>query len=251
MVYTTTSKSGASDAFEFLWKRLLRILPSYWFWTTVLLALWAVGLALRSARITFLYILDSYVLWPTTFNGIIGHPLLDQGWTLSFEMMFYAAFSFSILLGFQRGKSIFLVPLFCLLLLIGKFGWFVPIGLRSLWSTPIIFEFLYGVLAAEVFCRRSKLLAKRSIALPSLLALAGILLFARTAGHASMNDMRPMRFLEWGIPSLLIVMAAILGGSHPVNRTLVYLGNASYSIYLTHFLFNVWVRADSQRHASS
>jgi peptidoglycan/LPS O-acetylase OafA/YrhL len=31
-------------------------------------------------------------------------------------------------------------------------------------------------------------------------------------------------------------MAAILGGSHPVNRTLVYLGNASYSIYLTHFL---------------
>lgn len=90
IIFRSTSKleSGFSSARSFLRKRVLRIYPAYWIWTSVLLLMWIGGLALKSHQYSFSVIAGSYLLVPVTRADGSLHPVLDQGWTLSFEMYF-------------------------------------------------------------------------------------------------------------------------------------------------------------------
>lgn len=90
MSYTTKNKAfGLKYSTVFLKKRIFRIYPLYWIFLTLLVVLWAAGIALRSQDIDATKIIFSYLLVP---HGVteskIDTPVMSQSWTLSYEMFF-------------------------------------------------------------------------------------------------------------------------------------------------------------------
>ncbi len=231
MVYTTVEKSGADDALIFIKRRILRIYPLYWIWTSVLLALWLSGAVEQLRHYSTGYLVRSYLLIPA-FNGTYFEPLLQPGWTLSFEMLFYVAFSCGVLLKLRSGKILFLAAAFSSM---AVFARLLPpeSGMRYLLTNPIIIEFLFGVLLAELITRlpaiRRNLLSR---VLPAALMSVGALALLCTV---KIPDADSMRFALYGIPAFFVVLGAAMLGSAAAPKFLVYLGDASYSIYLAHF----------------
>jgi exopolysaccharide production protein ExoZ len=232
MVYTTDQKpTGSKAALSFLEHRVLRIFPLYWLWTSTLLVLWAAGFAMRSHYFSKTYIVFSYLLIPA-FSGRDYQPLLPQGWTLSFEMLFYLVFAVSILLRVKRRRLPFIGVGFVLL-------WFVGLafpeksGIRYLFTEPIIFEFLLGILAAEILLRLPY--SRWWNWMPAILVSVG----ASGLLVSTMYKYPPfLRCVAWGVPAFALVLGGAMFCSVERSRLFVYLGDASYSIYLTHGFFN-------------
>ena len=247
MVYTTVGKAGTRDALTFLERRILRIYPLYWVWTSLLLALWLMGIAKlgggnQRQHFSISYLFKSYLLIPT-LNGQYFHPLLAQGWTLCFEMFFYLLFSCSILLGLRSGKLPFLAVAFSVL---APLSMFIPGGgLAYLVSDPIIIEFLYGVLAAELLLHVNNTRLRFTRGLPIALMTIGAAALLCTV---KLQNPDHLRFFSYGIPALCIVFGATMLGPMPAPRVLVYLGDCSYSIYVTHAFF-VMVYASALKHS--
>ncbi len=158
-------------------------------------------------------------------------PLNGVGWTLNYEMLFYAAFASAVCLS-RRGAVATITFLFAVMVVIGfRFG---PLpDPVAFWCDPLILEFVFGMLIAVVFrdgFRLPSWLARGVV----LIGLAGFLLEEHLAPSTS-------RVLQFGIPSGLIVAGLVLNaaslgahGSGMFARVFGFLGDASYSIYLVH-----------------
>ena len=205
---------------DFIKRRVERIVPLYWIYTTlkVLLVLAVPAVGMRSLGGAW-QVISSYLFLPAV-------PVLAVGWTLNFEMFFYLLFAIALALGIRPLRM--LAPLFVLILLVPA-SVFARIGLID-WSNPIILEFLFGM-SLYVAYRRGWLRLPRTGAL--LLATLGFIVILAAGG-----DGRPMlRPLLLGLPALAIVSAGIALESRlgdKVPRWLVENGDASYSIYLSH-----------------
>jgi exopolysaccharide production protein ExoZ len=233
MVYTTRTKAGSNDARVFITRRILRIYPLYWFWTSLLLTLWLGGLAQRIQPYSASYVASSYFLLPS-FNGLNFHPLVHQGWTLSFEMFFYLVFSCAIVLKLRSSKLPFLAVTFSICALLSRF--LAPDnGLRYLLTNPISIEFLYGMLAAELLVKVRPICSHRAARNLSIILIgvgAGALLLT-----IKFYDAYALRFAFYGIPVSCIVFGAAMLGSASAPALLTYLGDRSYSIYVAHGFF--------------
>jgi exopolysaccharide production protein ExoZ len=215
----------------FVWKRIVRILPLYWLITTFVLAIVVIKPELmRSASRDVAHFVASYffIAWPhPTVAGRLW-PLVIPGWTLNYEMFFYAIVTLSLLLARARRLPLLVAVLVALPLA----GWLLkPSGLLEFYAAPILLEFLYGVLIGYWFARGRELKAGASLALLS----AGLLLFF-TVGLAG-NEHNRAGF--WGLPLALVVMGA-LGAPALAQGALrnfsKLLGDASYSLYLSQFV---------------
>jgi peptidoglycan/LPS O-acetylase OafA/YrhL len=107
---------------------------------------------------------------------------------------------------------------------------------RDFLSNPIALEFCFG-LALAYFIHWKAL----SAAWLRYLWLPGLILMAAGAAFARNNDTTggiapEVRYLVWGLPALLVTFSFIKMrfNSSRLTRILVPIGDASYSIYLTH-----------------
>lgn len=220
MVYASREMFGSPGAAgPFLVKRIGRILPLYILTTAI-----AVPLMYRpgdplSLAMSFLFI------------PFAGGPSYGVGWTLNFEMYFYALFA--VALAQPRNKAavvlgVFMIAAVCL----GQF--FKPsTTVLKWWSDPIILEFLAGMMLA--------LLYERGLRLPGYLRLGliavGCLALWLKAPHGLSAPVGSMRFVYWGIPAAMIFAGAVLGQEIDfgwLRRPVNVLGDASYGIYLWH-----------------
>ena len=74
---------------HFLTRRIIRIVPSYWFFTALLAALLLIEPTVtRNTVLTAPIAISSFLFvpWPRT-DGLL-NPLLSQGWTLNYEAFF-------------------------------------------------------------------------------------------------------------------------------------------------------------------
>lgn len=231
MTYTTPRESHPT-ARAFLWRRFLRIYPLYWLLSFVALAMlasrWVQGL-----KYSALAIAKSLVLYPTLYQTSVRPVLLSQGWTLIYEMLFYVLFALTI--GLSRPRQV--VAVFALLTGLFVGANFLPAGheLQVLFKDPILFEFVLGMGLGVLFCEyRFRL--PRTAAYPTV--ALGLALLALSA-FVPAYDWSIPRLLKFGLPSLLLLGGLLL---HPalagwsIPRSLQFLGDASYSIYLTHTL---------------
>lgn len=208
----------------FLLKRLIRIAPLYWLITLAMCLVSVVGLLanfsfdVRRLALSLLFIphLDpSGHIW----------PLFVPGWTLNIEMLFYAVFAVALL---SARPLLVASLLLCALVALGLHDWQTP-ALQQ-WTTPMLLEFIVGLGIAHF---RDRLSAK--IAMPIL--ILSLVLFVATA-FASI-DLTPYRVIVWGLPAGLL-LAGCIGledaGKWPARllAPLEKLGDASYSLYLTH-----------------
>jgi peptidoglycan/LPS O-acetylase OafA/YrhL len=230
MVYThfdDFGKAGASASF--VWRRLIRIVPLYWIATTVAVALLIViPSAFATLKLDWQNVLFSYLfLLSRTSNGGF-NTILVTGWSLCYEMYFYALFALLLFLP----RRMFLIAggaIFGAGLTIDAAGLEIP-PWATVATNPLLLEFYLGTIIAFLFIR--------GFYLPPALALIGI--FAGIAAIVIINypggSDWTVRVLCWGAPGAIILASAVSleKTSLRVPTPLVALGESSYSLYLMH-----------------
>jgi len=218
---------AAADPGRFMAKRLIRVLPLYWLCTIALFTLAAFAPQLMGAtRADWIELTKSLAFVPYLKGSGHVYPLLYLGWTLNYEMLFYVLFALSLLVAPKRPQWV-AVPLLLTLFAIGQLVTFDSVPLRF-WTAPIIIEFVFGILAYGIW--RRGLLAHLHPAIAVLLAVGSLAVLVFV--HPSSDNARPW---QWGPPALIMFLATLsLEGRWRVPALWLLIGNASYSLYLTH-----------------
>ncbi|MGB9364634.1 MAG: acyltransferase [Xanthobacteraceae bacterium] len=228
MVYSSESLFGRRDGPQrFFLRRLARIAPLYWAVTVaIILYIYAV----HGAKLWEIYspasLVASFLFWPYPRLDGLAFPVHLLGWTLNYEMFFYAVFAFAILLP-RRIAVTTVCVVFGVLVTVGRYHT-LPLPF-SFWANAIILEFCYGMLIALAY--------REGVRLPP--AVAWALGIAAVAGYAAAAvPTSEWRVLFWGLPGAALVTACALSSTTwhpgPAGRFFGLLGDASYSLYLVH-----------------
>jgi peptidoglycan/LPS O-acetylase OafA/YrhL len=217
----------------FLTRRIARIVPLYWATITLYLgiALLAPSL-LNQDYITPWFVAASYLFIPAARpNGVV-QPVYELGWTLNYEMLFYAMFAVAIMLPLRWASAVLLAALSALVI-VGQLAAPLPEPF-AFWTNPILLEFAFGVMIG-VMCVsgiRLRRWARAGLAATGL----GTLLLVAAFPELIRSLPRP---LVYGLPAALIVAAAALTASGSGRDSLLArfgaaAGDASFALYLLH-----------------
>lgn len=248
MVYSTKDTgSTLADVKDFAVKRFCRVWPTY----TVVTVLWVL-IAEDGARY-----FASAANWLTFFKSIFFIPVKDLaplyfapiiplGWTLNFEMYFYAIFAVSLFFGRYRSgvmicwvvATVIVFPVIAKTLSMNPFHYyeFRP-NYLNLMANSIILEFVAGALVARLYLAGRVRIASRAVAFNFISCSVG---FAIWWNFNSVGGQHGIA--GWGLPLLLVFMSVALASKTiniKVPRVLVWLGEISYSLYLTHYLTRI------------
>jgi peptidoglycan/LPS O-acetylase OafA/YrhL len=224
------AKTGASG--RFLLNRLIRVVPLYWTITTALiLGSWLAPRLLNVPIGGAWHIIASYLFipdWRADHSSI--RPVMALGWTLNFEILFYAAFAAAMLLPFRRGlialASVFTAAVAAQALVKSDQTQI------AFWCDPVLFEFLFG---AAIGCAYR---AGWRLSMGAALAMGAIGFSLLLADLTALLTLPPRTsFLTSGLPAMMVVAAAALGPELRRGLALstgVAVGNASYALYLIH-----------------
>jgi peptidoglycan/LPS O-acetylase OafA/YrhL len=236
MVYASERLFGRPEGPRlFLARRVARIVPIYWAVTTVYLFVALAAPALVNAEfVGWGRVLASYLFIPVARADGMVQPLYGLGWTLNYEMFFYALFALAVARPRKRAVLALGAGLVGLVL-IGRIFHPLPEPF-GFWTHPIILEFVYGMALALLHATGFRLSA-----LPrALLAAAAILTLVAVATAIALGDAAiPFRHFYYGIPAAMLVAAVAFGrerdaGRIPLARLGAAIGDASYALYLIH-----------------
>lgn len=211
----------AQQAADFFVRRLIRVVPLYW------LALAYMNRAdIRRGDIDA-GLLSDFAFIPRLSEEIRGeiYPSLVPGWTLNYEMLFYLLFGTALFWGARRYLVLVLAVL--ALVLVGQL-WEFESAPALFWTKSVLGEFALGV-GVYLFCSQRSITPKPWVAVALL--VVGLVALAVLA----VPGIGIPRLLIFGVPAAVIVWAGVhLGRLARPSRFLGLLGDASYSIYLTH-----------------
>jgi exopolysaccharide production protein ExoZ len=202
---------------KFLYKRTVRIIPIYWILTVVFIVLTKFNHSLFSIFMSLFLIPEK------------SQPIIGVAWSLRHEMFFYLMFSLLIL-----NKKVFL-PLFYVWTIGIFFFSVVPvINIANPWLNVIFssinLEFIFGCLIAYFHLNNKTDKSKLVIIGLILVALSMVI---QVSGF-SIN-----RVITWGIPTAILILGLVGLETKKdiiIPKFLVFLGDASYSIYLVHII---------------
>lgn len=240
------NKPGAVRSF--LTRRIIRIMPLYWFYT---LAVTVMSLVfpqmLSQGKADPAYIAASFLLipWENNIGEIM--PVLPVGWTLSYEMYFYIVFAALMFLDRR-----FFLPLAAMWLLGGVVGgmlWEVQHPVLKLMSSPLLVEFLMGCLIG-VWYKTGVRVTSRSALIALLLGIGAFSVMVLTSKSGM------PRVVSWGVPAAFIIFGLVFlekNNRLSVPKLLVTLGDSSYSLYLSHLFavhltLMIWLKTFGKEH---
>ena len=213
--------------------RITRVVPLYWILTTfTLIVAFAAPTLMRDTTANLPDYLRSLFFIPYFRKGGALQPMLGVGWTLNYEMFFYALAT-AALAGTPRWLFAYatsgLVLLACLL------GQLLPAGspYGEFLRFDLLSEFIMGIVAWNVKGFRLWSIIPKWVVLAAILSLYVLMAYLEATEA-------PYRILSYGIPSLLIVLGAyqteqlLRHLSARLVALLVQLGDASYATYLSH-----------------
>jgi peptidoglycan/LPS O-acetylase OafA/YrhL len=206
-VMVLTVRTNPRSIGEFVAGRLFRIVPIYWLLTLLMVALWSVAPGIfRGAGLQVPHVFASLFFVST---GLLEKtPVVYVGWTLEFEMLFYAIFAVTLPLATRRGGWVLPAVILISLALMGV-------------TSAIVVEFALGMACAEAYLRGWMRVAAWPCLVVGVLALLCVLPLGEVEN----------RLVWWGLPALLIVFGAVSVRQYS-GVFLRVLGDASYSIYL-------------------
>lgn len=227
---------------EYTWRRLVRVFPVYWIVTVaVLCAAIAVpgygGADIGSPPV----LIKSFLLLPMNPG-----PLLFVGWTLTHELWFYLIFAGLIAFGGKWPRAmvaVWIATMMVLLALPESAERFANPWFRVAFS-PLNLEFVLGCAAAWLVAkgRRCPAGAWRWLVIAGAAGFAALMWGGEWFPIGNLR----VRVLGFGFSAFLMVLGmagARIHGSSPVEvrkgrfqAALVFLGDASYSLYLVHTL---------------
>jgi peptidoglycan/LPS O-acetylase OafA/YrhL len=237
MVYASEKLFGESGAsLTFLTRRVSRVVPLYWLMSAIMLAYVAARGFLPSDASPMLAVASFLFIPYPRPSGVID-PLYGVGWTLNYEMFFYAVFALAVVL--RREVAVAgIAGAFVVFVMVNQYVGGLPLPL-SYWADPIILEFVFGMLIALVYRIGVRLSPVGAL----LLVLAALAAFAACATIAPTIP----RWLAFGVPAAQMVAAFALVRRDIRLRWIEPLGDASYALYLTHPVVIAAARVLSQK----
>ncbi len=245
-IMLVTSKRSTPG--EFVVRRIIRIVPLYWLLTLAIVVAFLLRPTLfPRTTLSLASVIQSLLFVPYINPGFGGElvPILYPGWTLNFEMYFYAIFALVLFSPLRFRVALNGLVFFVLLAL--RYLYVTNLddthSLTSFYTSPKIFEFWSGMIIGAMYLNGQ---LRISVPYGAMGIVSGflILLF-------NFNSL-PLPYRTWGnstlaylLPAALIVLCALASESARIrapNRFLTLLGDASYSIYLSHIFFLAGIR---------
>ncbi len=230
MVVSSRDLFGAPrGAMTFWFRRIVRIMPPYWIATALLVLVFValLGRDVDPSDLAHSAFLIPY--WPGEDGGLKAIPFLWPGWTLFYEMAFYALFGLCLIL--PRTRALWLVS--ATLLAVAILGVFVPPDNALIFTLTrtIVVIFVVGIALAawREKGRVAPAWLRWSAGLAAIPALVALIHFAEPFGIGATYT------AYCGIPAALLSFALLSGPlTLPVPRLINALGNMSYALYLLH-----------------
>jgi exopolysaccharide production protein ExoZ len=230
MVYTqSVSEQGWYLTKGFLRRRLIRIVPLYWVLTLFYLALFLMMRGSLEYKPTADHVIASLLFVPWADSRGVAEPVIRVGWSLSYELLFYAMFGLLLLVP-QRYRMSLLTGWLLSAVFAGALLQPANPALRVLMDS-LQLEFLFGAWAG-IWALRGGVSLKT----------AGFLLATGTLAVIAADVTKPdlPQWLIFGVPAACIVLGATsleARSTQPWKATVtVWLGEISYALYLTHLL---------------
>ncbi|MEH2022211.1 acyltransferase family protein [Nostoc sp.] len=221
---------------SFIFKRFIRVYPLYWSILSI-----KILVSLFNTNKDSIYqrspdeIIKAILLLPQD-HSILETTFIGVSWTLSYEVFFYCIFALLILKNTKISQSIIV-------------AWIIGIILNLLNLLPIGESFLVGFIFNErnlefvLGCLAAYTISKYQFKFATSLIYVSIFLLVVSVINTKYQEFDVSgipSLIAYGIPfTLLIIGSVYLELSKTVNipQILIYIGNASYSIYLTHGFF--------------
>ncbi|MER9459666.1 acyltransferase [Mesorhizobium sp. M0387] len=210
-------KSGASGGF--LVKRAARVFPLFWLSLAAMLLLPPLpgadnsGLSIKPLSLLLLQV-------PTA------HPV---AWTLTYEVQFYLVAAIAIMAGvnFRWAFGVWIMAE-AVLVAASIYG-LVP---KFPLTDALTLEFCMGV-ALAIFGQGAIVRRPFVLVAFAILAVAGS---SMVWGSQWVSTTTPVRALVWGVPAAMLVWAVLTAEEQGVKfpRSLTFLGDISYSVYMWH-----------------
>lgn len=230
---------GSRNPEQFFARRLIRIVPFYWAATLFVFLIALVFPHLfHNTRADVPQLLASLFFIPreTDYAGL--YPTLILGWSLNYEMYFYALFAISLTVARSHAAILCSALIALVLFAIDLSGATHPSV--TFYARPIVFEFVLGVVSYYVvtwICARKAALASGNATLWLLALVVAGSIAALGIGEYQRGWGLP-REVSAGVPAFFLVTSAILiERLHRVvidNRAVFLVGESSYILYLVH-----------------
>ena len=240
MLHVSWRRFGTEgQAVRFLRDRAIRVFPLYW-----LLTLAYAAFAKEATPVVNIIKSLLFIPHANAYNGQ-PYPVFALGWTLNYEVLFYAIFALGLVLSARKIGIAFVVGTLVLLTVAGL----TLHGLGTagtFWTSPIILLFLAGM----VICIMRRQVMPRTVWRWSGLAALALLVvevpvsmfLAETA-----SVWLPVSIAAAAIGSVALVTLCPGPSGGLVGRWGEFLGDASYSLYLSHpfsiiVIVQLWIR---------
>ncbi|KZN64287.1 hypothetical protein N473_15170 [Pseudoalteromonas luteoviolacea CPMOR-1] len=233
VMYLSANRASASG-FAFFTKRLFRVLPAYWFYTFILLAVTSIfAMELNLTSFTLGSFISSLFFIPTENPSGLGvFPFLTVGWTLNFEVAFYTILSICIFISKSRAIILCSVIVISLPMLLRMLN--IEASIFEVLKSPQMYQFICGFLVAIIYSKMT-ISPKAGTSLGLALILSSAVLLSEILG--------------WGefalIYKTLAAIALVLGflliddlcnRDNIIIKQLIKLGDYSFSTYLSHII---------------
>lgn len=236
MVLTTDSTSRVS---LFLYRRVSRIYPLYWVYSGILaLGYLLLPTLVRREDAASVDYLSSFLLLPQEQL-----PLLVVGWTLIHEMYFYLVFAGLLLFPRKVLPKLLLVWLLTLLICEVFAAEEHVSPYYRLLSSPLTVEFILGCYIGHFRTSFKKVAGLKSLIIAVVFLLSSWIVQWSLYGE---DPQGWLRVLSIGIPAAVLLFvcvrlemvdsSAVRFKESRLHVFLERLGDASYSLYLSHFL---------------
>lgn len=234
-----TNAAGELTATSFLGKRVIRIVPLYWFITIAVFILSAMVPSLfQATRADFSELVKSLLFIPYEKRNHAIQPMVFVAWTLNYIMFFSVIYAASIAAVGSRLAWTLTTGIILSLILIGEIYTFQDAALRF-YTSPILADFLYGMLLSKLYNHRRSILklppfSPHEIVYVLVAATITLTMIVAQPYHWSFVH----RSLSLGIPCAVLLALAIRAeaiGFKIEDPWLKTLSKFTFSIYLSHF----------------
>ncbi len=235
MVYAHFDHFGKSGSpIRFLVKRLIRIVPNYWLLTIFagIIIFFAPHFSQHGREAEIPWIFASLLFIPWTSAAGIPVPIIGLGWTLNFEMYFYVIFSIALI--FKRRSAIRGLTLFFIMSIAFGYVFDYKNTFLSQATHWLLAEFLLGIFLGLAFKNGKSISNKLGVVLITVSCVLMALALMFKADGTLLPILRLALF--GGSAACLVACLTLTPLSHKLHfpRLILLLGNASYSLYLTH-----------------